>query len=73
MTPGIPELLVVLLIVLVLLGPKRLPALGRQLGGGLRELRSGLRGRGDDAAGPAAPRADEDEVLEGEVVPERRR
>ena len=36
---GWPELLVVLVIALVVFGPKRLPDMGRQLGRGLREFR----------------------------------
>jgi sec-independent protein translocase protein TatA len=36
---GWPELLIVLVIALVIFGPKRLPDMGRQLGRGLREFR----------------------------------
>jgi sec-independent protein translocase protein TatA len=51
---GIPELLIVLVIILVIFGPKRLPMLGRQLGGGLREFKDSVTSRagrddGDDA------------------------
>ncbi len=59
------DLLVVLLIVLLFLGPKRLPTLGRQLGHGLRELKDSITGHhvdeelselGGSAAGvPPAP------------------
>ncbi|HZO35582.1 MAG TPA: twin-arginine translocase TatA/TatE family subunit [Solirubrobacteraceae bacterium] len=46
---GVPELLVILVILLVIFGPKRLPQLGRQLGSGMREFRDSVRGRhGDD-------------------------
>ena len=46
---GWPELLVVLVIVLVIFGPKRLPALGRQLGSGMREFKDSITSRhGDD-------------------------
>ncbi len=47
------ELLLVLAIVLLVFGPKRLPGLGRQLGRGLREFKdsiSGDRGHDDDDA-----------------------
>jgi sec-independent protein translocase protein TatA len=71
MTPGIPELLIVLLIVLIVLGPKRLPGLGRSLGGGIRNFRDSLRG-GDDREARPTPLAEETEPLDGEVVPERR-
>jgi sec-independent protein translocase protein TatA len=46
-TPGATELLIVLFIVLLILGPKRLPSLGRQLGGGIREFRRSLGSGGD--------------------------
>ena len=36
---GITELIVVLVIVLVIFGPKRLPSMGRSLGSGMREFR----------------------------------
>jgi sec-independent protein translocase protein TatA len=59
------ELLLVLLIVLVIVGGKRLPQLGRQLGGGIREFKDSVtRKTGDQyadepcasAADPARPR-----------------
>jgi sec-independent protein translocase protein TatA len=44
------ELGIVLLIVLLIFGPKRLPGLGRQLGSGMREFKDGItgKGKGDD-------------------------
>jgi sec-independent protein translocase protein TatA len=49
---GIPELLIVLVIVLIVLGPKRLPGLGRSLGDGIRGFKESIRGRGErDALG----------------------
>ena len=36
---GIPELIIVLVILLVIFGPKRLPGLGRSLGSGMREFK----------------------------------
>jgi sec-independent protein translocase protein TatA len=47
-TIGPLELLIVLGIVLMIFGPKRLPGLGRQLGSGMREFRDSIRGKGDD-------------------------
>jgi len=41
---GLPELVVILVIVLVLFGAKRLPELGEGLGGFIRGLRSSLQG-----------------------------
>ncbi|MEA2178135.1 MAG: sec-independent protein translocase protein TatA [Solirubrobacteraceae bacterium] len=73
MSPGIPELLIVLFVVLLILGPKRLPGLGRSLGGGLREFKDSIRGR-DKEPEELLPAAEpERQPLDGEVVPESRR
>ena len=45
---GPPELLIVLVIVLVIFGPKRLPGLGRSLGSGLREFKDSITGKTRD-------------------------
>jgi sec-independent protein translocase protein TatA len=47
---GLPEIAIVLLIVLVIFGPKRLPQLGRSLGSGMREFKDAVTGKnkGDD-------------------------
>ena len=47
---GIPELIIVLVILLVIFGPKRLPGLGRSLGSGMREFKDSVTGKsgGDD-------------------------
>ena len=39
------ELGIVLLIVLIVFGPKRLPGLGRQLGSGMREFKDSITGK----------------------------
>jgi sec-independent protein translocase protein TatA len=58
------ELVIVLVIVLVVFGPKRLPSLGRQLGAGMREFKDSVTGKDDEpteltatpvAEQPAAP------------------
>ncbi len=41
---GVPELLIILLILLLLFGASRLPALSRSIGESARELRKGLNG-----------------------------
>jgi sec-independent protein translocase protein TatA len=74
---GPMELIIVLVIVLLIFGPKRLPGLGRQLGSGMREFKDSIAGKDDDEddgrAKPAATLADAgaQAPLEGEVVPER--
>ncbi|MCE2929189.1 MAG: TatA/E family twin arginine-targeting protein translocase [Candidatus Caenarcaniphilales bacterium] len=39
---GIPEVLVILVIALIIFGPKKLPELGKNLGKGLKSLKQGL-------------------------------
>src|SRR3954462_12395708 len=42
------ELIIVLVIVLLIFGPKRLPGLGRSLGGGMREFKDSITGKNKD-------------------------
>jgi sec-independent protein translocase protein TatA len=78
------ELAIVLVIALVIFGPKRLPDLGKSLGSGMREFKDSLTGRDDDdedeeeqaklevAASVPQPDADaEPEPVKGEVVDDR--
>ena len=45
---GLPEILLVLVIALVFLGPKRLPEAGHAIGRGMREFRAGISGLDDE-------------------------
>jgi len=45
---GTPELIIILAIVLLLFGGKKLPELSRSLGSSMREIRKGLNGSGDE-------------------------
>ena len=45
---GPMELIVVLVVVLLIFGPKRLPGLGKQLGTGMREFKESISGKGRD-------------------------
>jgi sec-independent protein translocase protein TatA len=47
------ELLIVLGIVLLIFGPKRLPGLGRQLGAGMREFKDSITKKSDEDADEA--------------------
>jgi sec-independent protein translocase protein TatA len=60
---GVPELLIVLAILLLIFGPKRLPGLGRQLGGGMREFKDSITGKGSDEDD------DEDDEKSARVAP----
>jgi sec-independent protein translocase protein TatA len=44
-TPGPLEIIIILVIVLVIFGPKRLPDLGRSLGRGMREFKDSVTGK----------------------------
>jgi sec-independent protein translocase protein TatA len=61
MLPGIGpmELIVVLVIALLIFGPKKLPDLGRSIGSGMREFKNSVTGGDDDERDelPAAERA----------------
>ena len=46
--PGPLELLVILIVALLVLGPKRLPEAARSVGRGMRELKDSLAGVDDD-------------------------
>jgi len=64
---GPVELIIILVILLLIFGPKRLPGLGRQIGTGMREFKDSVTGkdrddeRDDERTGvaglPAAPQA----------------
>ena len=84
---GPTELIIVLVIVLLIFGPKRLPGLGKQLGSGMREFKDSISGKGgrdddddDDEAASDRRKTEaalgrpegEQAPLEGQVVSEPR-
>jgi sec-independent protein translocase protein TatA len=70
MSPSIWQLLIVLLIVVLLFGTKRLSSLGKDLGGAIRGFKEGVRDASAPAApqAPAAPKAVESQAPGGEVI-----
>lgn len=44
---GVPELLIVLVIAVLILGPKRIPAAAKSVGEGIRGFRGSLKGEDD--------------------------
>lgn len=46
---GLPELIVLGLVLLLIFGPKRLPEMGRSLGRGMREFKDSVSGDKPDA------------------------
>lgn len=51
-TPGPLEIIIILVIVLLIFGPKRLPDLGRSLGSGMRNFKDSLTGKDKDDEPP---------------------
>jgi sec-independent protein translocase protein TatA len=65
------EIIVVLIIALIVFGPKRLPELGRSLGKGIREFRGSISGERDDEERPASSQEIEAGEREQPVAPEQ--
>ena len=67
---GLPELIVLGLVLLLVFGPKRLPEMGRSLGHGMREFKDSVMGseretelaRPEPAAAADVPRIERDRV-----------
>jgi sec-independent protein translocase protein TatA len=57
---GPMELVIVLIIALVIIGPKKLPDVGRSMGRGMREFKSAVTGDNDHEA-PELARASADQ------------
>ena len=62
------ELAIVLIIALVIFGPKRLPELGKSLGNGLREFKNSVSSEPDDDDPPEIDNDIDDEDEEETVV-----
>jgi sec-independent protein translocase protein TatA len=74
---GLPEILIVLVIALIVFGPKRLPEMGRSLGKGIREFKDSLTGNDEEDEPREIERGRDGETgdgrpLEGEVVHNRK-
>lgn len=52
---GVPELLIILVIVVLLFGPNRIGKVAGEVGKGIRNFRDGLSGKDDEAKPAAAP------------------
>ena len=62
------ELLILLLVILLVFGPKRLPEMGRQLGKGMREFKDSVTGKDDTPALPAASETTASPTRENETA-----
>jgi len=63
---GPTELAIILLIVLVLFGPKQLPKLGKMFGKAMKDLREGMEGKEEEEEKPAAITEAKDEAVSEE-------
>jgi sec-independent protein translocase protein TatA len=64
---------IVLVVVLLVLGPKRLAGVGKALGSNVREFRDSVTGGDDEKATKDLPAAPQDESVTGESVDATRR
>ncbi len=58
---GLPELIVILIVVLLIFGPKNLPKLGAALGKTVKNVRDGMNGKDDKKDNVTEEVADESE------------
>ena len=58
--PGMQELLIILVLVLIIFGAGKLPQVGGQLGKGLRNFKDGMRGGDDEENIEEAKRVEDD-------------
>ena len=50
---GVPELLIILVIIILVFGVGKLPQIGKALGQGIRQFREGTEGLGEEEASEA--------------------
>ncbi len=63
--------IIILIVLLVVFGPKRLPEMGRSLGRGMREFKDSITGKDDDDEPRELPPAGDDEPVAGPPPRER--
>jgi sec-independent protein translocase protein TatA len=69
-TPSPIEIIIILVIVLIVFGPKRLPDLGRSLGRGMREFKDSVTGKDKDDELPEGTAAEKPEPAATAEKPE---
>ncbi len=66
------DLIIVLVIVLLIFGPKRLPGLGKQLGQGMREFKDSITGNSKDEEAESRPELTSASATTPEASPAQR-
>jgi sec-independent protein translocase protein TatA len=66
---GATEIIILLVIVLLIFGPKRLPDLGKSLGRGMREFKDSVTGKDDDREELPTRASEDSEPSEDEPKP----
>lgn len=64
MIPGIPELLIILVIVLLIFGGKRLKNIGSDVGGAIKGFKKSMKDSGKTKA--------KDDIIEGKIIKEEK-
>ncbi|WP_026910175.1 twin-arginine translocase TatA/TatE family subunit [Patulibacter minatonensis] len=64
---------IVLVVVLLVLGPKRLTGVGKALGSNMKDFKESVTGEDEKKDLPAAPKGTDEETVTGEPVDEQRR
>jgi sec-independent protein translocase protein TatA len=65
--------IIILIVLLVVFGPKRLPEMGRSLGRGMREFKDSVTGKDDDDEPRELPPAADDDPVSAPPPPPRER
>ncbi|MDO4289674.1 MAG: twin-arginine translocase TatA/TatE family subunit [Eggerthellaceae bacterium] len=69
---GVPELLIILVVILLIFGPKNLPKLGSALGKTVKNLRKGMEDGEEKKVEEAADDEEVIEVVEEEPAPKKK-
>ena len=70
---GTPELIIIMIVLLLLFGAKRLPEMGRSVGRGMREFKEAVTGDDKPSSRPAELEPPDADELEGEPAEDAER
>jgi len=66
--PGMPELLVILLIVVLLFGAKKIPDLAKGVGKGIKDFKKAVKDDSEEEAPKAIDKAEETKTVEAKTA-----